>query len=343
VLLILGAFTLSWLLPRDPAPASAQSNGDQSANKPSQISVVGTGSIAVTPDVVKITIGVSEQEATVKDTQDKVDSTMAAITAKLKEAGITEKDYHTAQYSVEPVMDFNNPTKGQPNGTLSGFRVVNMLEVTVHDASQAASLIDSLVSAGANTIYGINFSVSNPEALQQQAYDQAMQDAKSRAEKLAALSNQSLGKIISVSESAAGVPMPMYDKSVGLGGGGIAPGQQTVQTALVVVGVASPALAQETMKPGPGQQKVTVESGNQVSPDQKRTVTLTVKEVNPADNRVTFEAHVKPEAGGVVAMNQLKEGSKVRATFDPKTGDILQLEILRNSDTGSTDTGSKSK
>jgi uncharacterized protein YggE len=240
VLLILGAFTLSWLLPRDPAPASAQSNGDQSANKPSQISVVGTGSIVVTPDVVKIVAGVSQQEATVTDAQAKVDTTMAAITAKLKEAGIAEKDYRTAQYSVEPVMNFDNPTKAQPNGTLAGFRVVNMLEVTVHDASQAASLIDSMVSAGANTIYGINYSVSNPEALQQQAYDQAIQDAKSRAEKLASLSNQSLGKIVSVSESSAGVPMPVYDKSTAMGGGaGIAPGQQTIQTALVVVYEAS--------------------------------------------------------------------------------------------------------
>jgi uncharacterized protein YggE len=240
VLLILGAFTLSWLLPRDPAPASAQSNGDQSANKPSQITVVGTGSIAVTPDIVKITVGVSQQEATVKDAQAKVDSTMAAITAKLKEAGIAEKDYRTAQYSVEPVMNFDNPTKGQPNGTLAGFRVVNMLEITLHDASQAASLLDSLVSAGANTIYGVNFSLSNPEALQQQVYDHAIQDAKSRAEKLAALSNLTLGKIVSVSESGAGVPIPMYDKGLGMGGGGaVAPGQQTVQTALVVVYEAS--------------------------------------------------------------------------------------------------------
>jgi len=235
VLLILGAFTLSWLLPRDPAPASAQSNGDQSANKPAQISVVGTGSIAVVPDLVKIVAGVSQQEATVKDAQAKVDTTMAAITAKLKEAGIAEKDYRTAQYSVEPVMNFDNPTKVQPNGTLAGFRVVNMLEITVHDAAQGATLLDSLVSTGANTVYGVNFSVSNPEAIQQQAYDQAMQDARSHAEKLAALANQSLGKIVSVSEAGVGVPMPMYDKSVGLGGGGIAPGQQTVQTALVVV------------------------------------------------------------------------------------------------------------
>ena len=51
---------------------------------------------------------------------------------------------------------------------------------------------------------------------------------------------QSLGKIVSVSESSAGVPMPVYDKSTAMGGGaGIAPGQQTIQTALVVVYEAS--------------------------------------------------------------------------------------------------------
>jgi uncharacterized protein YggE len=236
-LLVLGAFTAAWLLPRDASPAAAQSNGngDPAVNKPPQITVVGIGSVSVQPDVLKITLGVSEQEATVKEAQAKVDSGMAAITARLKEAGIADKDYRTVQYSIDPVMDFNNPTKGQPNGTLSGFRVVNMIEITLHDTSQAASLLDTLMSAGANTVYGVSFSVSDTNALQQQAYDQAIQDAHNRAAKLAALSNMTLGKVVSISESGSGMPIPLDAKGMGMGGGAaIAPGQQTIQTSLVV-------------------------------------------------------------------------------------------------------------
>jgi uncharacterized protein YggE len=232
-LLILGAFTVIWLQPRSATPASAQST-DQTTSKPSQITVVGSGSISVAPDTVKLTVGYADQETTVADAQSKVDGVMAAITAKLTAANISDKDYRTVQYSVDPVMDYNNTAKGG-NGTLSGFRVTNILEITLHDPSQAASLLDSLVSAGANTVYGVTFSVSNSGALTQQAYDQAMQDAKSRAQKIADLSNMTLGKIVSVSENSAATPI-MYDtKSAGMGGGAnIAPGQQTIQATLVV-------------------------------------------------------------------------------------------------------------
>ncbi|MEO8287766.1 MAG: SIMPL domain-containing protein [Chloroflexota bacterium] len=238
-LLILGAFTLTWLLPRNAATASAQSNNQQAA-QPSQITVVGTGSISVKPDILKVTIGVAQQENTVKAAQDKVDSTIAALYEKLKAAGIDEKDYKTAQYTVEPVMDFNNPKGQNGQGTLAGFRVTNMIEITFRDTAAAPAVIDALVDAGANTVYGTNFSLSNVDALGQQVYEAAVKDAQGRAEKIAALSNMNLGKIISVSEVSNGQPVPMYQKGMGAGGAGdFAPGSQNVQTSLIVTYEAS--------------------------------------------------------------------------------------------------------
>jgi uncharacterized protein YggE len=236
-LLILGAFTLAWLLVRDAAPAAAQST----SSNPSQITVVGTGSVNAIPDTVKITVGVSDQESTVAAAQSKVDSGVAAITAKLKEAGISDKDYRTVQYTIDPVMDYNNNgVKGPSNGSLTGFNVTNMIEITLHDTSKAAPLLDSLVSAGANSAYGVYFTVSNPSTYEQQAYAQAMQDANSRAQTLAALSNLTLGKIVSVSENGASMPIPLAGKAAGMGGGAVLnPGQQMVQTTLVVTYEAS--------------------------------------------------------------------------------------------------------
>lgn len=66
-------------------------------------------------------------------------------------------------------------------------------------------------------------------------------------------------------------------------------------------------------------------------------VQLTVKEISKADNTVTFQATVKPEAsimkeGQTMRMEDLKEGDQVRASFDPTTGDVTKLE-LSGSDT----------
>jgi uncharacterized protein len=234
--LILGAFLAVWLSAREPASASAQNANE--ATKPSQITVVGLGSINTTPDILKMTVGVAIQADTVLAAQTDVTGAIAAIEAKLKEAGIDAKDYRTVQYTVEPVMDFDGTKGGQ--GKLSGFRVTNMLEITFRDTARVAEILDSLVKAGANTIYGTSFAVSNPDALSQQAYEAAIKDAQARAEKIASLSGMTLGKIVSVSEATSGV-YPLDVKQGMGGGGGFVPGQQTINTSLVVTYEAAPA------------------------------------------------------------------------------------------------------
>jgi Cu/Ag efflux protein CusF len=63
-----------------------------------------------------------------------------------------------------------------------------------------------------------------------------------------------------------------------------------------------------------------------------RTVTLIVKQVDPKNHRVTFEATVTPEAnvtasGKPIKLDQLKEGDTVKAAFDPKSGDVVRVDV----------------
>jgi uncharacterized protein YggE len=194
--------------------------------------VVGSGSITVKPDILKITIGVSAQEETVAAAQDRVDRVTTDMILKLQELGIDAKDYATSQYNVEPAMDYNNP-KG-PQGTVIGFRVTSMYEITFRDPGRAPAVIDTLTGVGANTIYGTYFTVSNVSEVSKQAYEGAMKDAQERAEKIAALSDLTLGKIVSVSE-VSNTPYPMPLRSEGMGGvGGLVAVQQTITTSLIV-------------------------------------------------------------------------------------------------------------
>jgi hypothetical protein len=89
--------------------------------------------------------------------------------------------------------------------------------------------------------------------------------------------------------------------------------RRVLGTGLVLLGAAAPALAREH-GPKPG--------------EEPRQVTVTVKSVDPEHHKVTFEAHVKPEAGGVARLDSLKVGEQVRATFDPATGEIITIEAL---------------
>jgi uncharacterized protein YggE len=237
LMLVLGSLFTAWLVSRTAAPAAAQTTNPPAqtiAAPSSQITVVGTGSVSAQPDILHITIGVSKQESTVKAAQSSVDGVSAAMLQALKDAGIDEKDYSTTQYTIDPVMDYNDPKNG--SGVLTGYRVTIAYDVIVRDLSKVSTVIDSLTSAGANTIYGTYYTFSDANAVGKQAYSDAMNDAHERAEALASLSNLTLGRIVSVSESAGqSVPLPMKAGMGAGGGAGIVPGQQTVSTSLVVV------------------------------------------------------------------------------------------------------------
>ncbi len=231
--LVLAAFSVVWLSPREASTAKAQAD----SIKPSQITVRGSGSISVKPDTLVMTVGASIQDSTVKAAQAQVTAVMDSIEAKIKAAGVAEKDYKTVQYNVEPVMDYgSSPEKGGAGAPkLVGFRVINMLEVTLRDTTRAPDLLDELTSAGVNTIYNISYTLADADSLSKQAYDKAVKDAEERATRLASLSNMNLGRIISVTEPSANQLGILYgDMGKGAGGGGVFPGQQNLQIDVIV-------------------------------------------------------------------------------------------------------------
>jgi uncharacterized protein len=69
-------------------------------------------------------------------------------------------------------------------------------------------VIDMLVGAGANDIGGINFMVSGASKLLDQAREQAIADARRKAEIYAKAAGVTLGAPLSISEGG-GSPMPM--------------------------------------------------------------------------------------------------------------------------------------
>jgi uncharacterized protein YggE len=87
------------------------------------------------------------------------------------------------------------------------------------------------VTNGANQSNDVNLSLEDPSALQEQAQEAAIADAKQKAQKLAQAAGLSLGKVVSVSESNTYVPgpIPFAANSLAMGAGApaVAPQVQT--------------------------------------------------------------------------------------------------------------------
>jgi uncharacterized protein len=172
------------------------------------ISVSGTGEASGAPDLALIELGVSTEGKTVKEARDAAATAMNAVSDAVKGDDVAEKDVQTRQFRIEPEYEY-------PDGTqeLIGYRVTNIVEVKVRDLDRVGEVIDDVAAAGGDVvqIQGLSFTIEEPEELRAQAREEAMADARARAESLAELAGVKLGKPISVTESTGAPPTAFYE------------------------------------------------------------------------------------------------------------------------------------
>jgi uncharacterized protein YggE len=230
---VIGCTTVQAAPPLQDAPAAPDT--------PRKITVVGQGKVSLVPDVARINVGAEERAASVSEAKASVDRQIAAITSALSELGVEAKDIQTNHYSIhyerEPPMPMHVMSENMEGPDREGYRVSNMLRVTVRDVEQAGKVLDAVVEAGANQVYGVNFTVSDEAEWQGQARAEAVADAKTRAQELADLAGIELGEVLSVSEVIGGMwtgpTRIMYESGMG-GGGGLAPGELEMGTQVQV-------------------------------------------------------------------------------------------------------------
>ncbi|HET7008626.1 MAG TPA: SIMPL domain-containing protein [Candidatus Binatia bacterium] len=181
------------------------------------LTVVGTGSASAVPDLATAQIGVETQAASPQPATRQNEKRLQAVIEALKAAGIAEADIQMAYYNLyaEPSFD---PATNQPTGEFT-YRVSNGLSVKVRDLTQVGAVLGAAVEAGANSIAGVSFSIADTTALEATAREQAVADAKARAQSLAALGGVELGEVVAISEVIGG-PGPVFSEPGGLGGGG---------------------------------------------------------------------------------------------------------------------------
>jgi len=154
------------------APARAESDF------PPAISVTGEATVSVPPDLAHIDAGVASDAKTAREASDANNAAMAKVLTALKGAGIEEKDIQTSRLSLQPQYA---PNRSGPS-PIAGYRASNRVTIRLRDVAKVASVIDTLVGAGANDIGNISFSVSQASKLLDDAREKAVADARHKAE-----------------------------------------------------------------------------------------------------------------------------------------------------------------
>ena len=204
---------------------------NQAAPPPDRtISVDGTGTAYLTPDIAYLYLGVHTEKLTAAEAVAENNTQTETMIRALTDFGIDAKDIRTSSFSIYP-MDKIDPTTGTYTGEKT-YVVDNTVYVTVRDLETLGDLLDTVVQAGANTIQSIQFDVADRDESLATARADAVKDANAKAQELAAAAGVELGELRSVT-FYSGSNYPIFD---GRGGGGgaaeaaavpIQPGQLT--------------------------------------------------------------------------------------------------------------------
>ena len=181
------------------------------------ISIAGEGKVTAIPDIATIDVGVMTEAKEVSVAQKQNTEKMNAITKKVKDQGVEDKDIQTTNYQIYPQYDY------YPNGRqqLRGYQVTQSARIKIRDLSKSGAILSLAGEAGANQVSGVSFTIDDPEALKQQAREKALDNARQKAKSLADHAGVKLGKIVSFSESDNGSPpYPIYARAEALGVGG---------------------------------------------------------------------------------------------------------------------------
>jgi uncharacterized protein len=193
------------------------------------VTVTGEATVAIAPDAAVIRIGVTSQERTAREASDANAKQMTAVLAAIKDTGIAERDIQTSRLSLQPQYD---PNKGG-NARLTGFQANNQVTVRIRDIDKLATVLDRAIASGANEMSGIEFVVSEQSKVLDQARDDAIADARRKAELYAKAAGAKLGSVVSISEEGP-APQPHPMQAMRAGAVPIAPGEQTLRSIVTV-------------------------------------------------------------------------------------------------------------
>lgn len=201
------------------------------------ITVTGESQIQTKNQIAYFTAGVNATNDTKDAAVSEVNQKMDVVLASVKEFGIKDADIQTQTMSVYQQQDTYYDTDGKQKTRPGQWQVANSVQLTLREVDRASALTDLLTQSGATNIYGPNFSLDSTKDLDEKLLQEAIDDAKKKAEIMAKASGRKVGKILSINEGLSSGGIIPYAKEATAGGGGasIQPGSTTTSKTVSLV------------------------------------------------------------------------------------------------------------
>ena len=177
-----------------------------------EIHVSGQGKVSIEPDLAILNLGVETRGATVSEAREEAATAMAAVMDSLTLEGVEDKDIQTSRFDINDEREWQEITENgirTSKSVLVGYRVRNNLTVKVRDLDSVSAVIDGAAEAGGDTIRfnGLNFTAEDLSPVMAQLREDAVNDAKDKAQHFADLAEVGLGELIFISDGTVARPL----------------------------------------------------------------------------------------------------------------------------------------
>jgi uncharacterized protein len=176
------------------------------------ITVTGTSEVAGTPDTLRLDLAVTMKASTVTKALEQANGVTSRVQSSLRHSGVAAKDLQTSNLQIQP--EYSYPSAGTP--MLTGYTVTEGLTARLRDLGRAGAAITAAVGAGGDAVQvgGIALDLEDTGALLRTARDQAVSDARAKAEQYARAAGRTLGQVVSISEAMSTPPPISYQGRV---------------------------------------------------------------------------------------------------------------------------------
>jgi uncharacterized protein YggE len=173
------------------------------------IAVNGVGTALSKPDRASVEFGVSATDSDPRKAMAGVSTASAKLTAGLKAAGIAEKDLQTGGVQLQPQYNYRaTPAK------LTGYQASVNVVAKTENVDKVGDVIVAGTEAGATTVGGVSFDLSEDNPARYSASANAVADARKRAEAMAKAAGRSLGEVVSMGQPQQ-VQSPVAYRAIG--------------------------------------------------------------------------------------------------------------------------------
>lgn len=178
------------------------------------ITTTGNGVVIAQNNRAVMYLAVETMSADAKQAAQDNANIMTKVKHAVIGAGAAPDKIETDNYTLYPVYEYD---KGKVKSRK--YEVNNRMKVVVEDLTKAGAVMDAAISAGANRIENIMFTVRNPGKYKDDALREAAQDARRKADIIAASLGKTVTNIISVTDNSVRVSPRNYMMNAKMAGG----------------------------------------------------------------------------------------------------------------------------